>query len=610
MNPRNRAAALVAGAGLQFFLHPAWAEDTLHGVVVSATRVEQRLQDTLADVTVIGREQIESAGQSTLSDLLARQPGIQMNSNGGPGTSTNYYIRGAESNQSVVLIDGMRVGSASSGTAALQYLPLSQIERIEIVRGPASAVYGADAIGGVIQIFTRKGGDGLHFDAFAGAGSFGTVDSRVGLRGGNDLLSFSLAGGIYRTRGFNATNPARGSNYNPDRDGYLNRNVSGNVRLTPASGTELGVSLLHGEGRSDYDAGAGFPDTRNDFSNTTASAYLTQQWTDAFSTTLRVGRSIDDFTSFSSKARPYGDDFRTEQDSYVLEARLLTSVGTVFGSVEKLTQDLLTANNGGRIAGIDGRRDIDSAQLGWSGEFGRLGLQANARHDSYSGGRSKATGNVAAGYRITDAWRVRAGYGTAFRLPTFNELYFPGFGNPDVQPESSRNREIGLVWQGRGRRASVTAYDNRVQNLIAGFPVANAASARLKGATFEASAYVFGHTEVQASYDVLSAIDEDSGNRLRRRAAQAATLMIQQHAGAGRIGIEWQASGDCYDDSANLKRLPGYLVVNLFAVWNATPEVAVEARINNMMDREYSTVLGYETAGANGFVGVRYTPGR
>lgn len=619
MHPRFKAAALLAGTSLYFHSAASKAEPELHGVVVTATRVEQRLQDTLSDVTVIEREQIESAGQSTLIDLLARQPGMQVTSSGGAGTSTDYFIRGADSRQSVVLVDGMRVGSGSSGTASLQYLPLSQIERIEIVRGPASAVYGADAIGGVIQIFTRRGEDGLQLDAFAGAGTYGTVDSSVSLRGGDERWRFALGGGVNSTRGFSATNQRinegvsvsrRG--HHPDNDGYLNQNLSANVAFTPARGTELGVTVLHSQGYNEFDSGLSFPDTFNDFHNSAASAHLTHAWTDGFSTTLRAGRSVDDFTSYSRTSQD-GSDFRTEQNSQALEAQWRLPLGSLFGSVERLEQEVLSRT--ATATNIDARRTIDSAQIGWSGQIGRHSLQLNTRHDRYTGGQSKTTGSASYGYRITDALRLHGGLGTAFRLPTFNQLFFPGFGNPGLQPESSRNRELGLVWQQQGTRAAVTAYDNKVRNLINTVTVSpgvseaqNVAQARLRGITLDASTYVFGHTEVQAVVDLLDATDGETGSRLQRRAVQTASLTVQQHLLAGRVGVEWQASGDRFSNSDETRRLAGYTLLNLFGVWKATPEIAVEARINNLTDRKYSTVFGYETAGSNAFVGVRYTP--
>ncbi len=602
MHSLTSVAALLAGAGL--LSSPLYAQThVLEPVVVTATRVEQRVSDTLSDVSVIDREQIEAAGQSTLTELLARQPGVRTVSNGGAGANSEFFIRGAESKQNVVLIDGVRVGSATSGAASLQYLPLSQIERIEIVRGPASAVYGADAVGGVIQIFTRRGSDeGVALDVFAGAGTHDTNEASAFLRGGDERWKLSLGASVQRTDGINASNRFRAASArNPDLDGYINRSYSGSVSFTPVRGTELGTQFLHSSGRNRFDSRL-TTDDRNEFENYSGSAYIRQSWTEEFSTTLRVARAVDSYDSITNVV----SSFRTVEDSVTLDARLKLGVGTLFAAAEHRSQDV--------DAGvIDRRRDIDSLQMGWSARYGAHSVQLNGRHDSFSGNRNKSTGNVTYGYHLTDEWRVHAGYGTAFRLPSFNELYSPtsNFGNPDVGPESSRNKEAGVVWQRRSSRVSLTAYDNQVDGLIqqpaTNRPVQNVAHATLRGATVEASTYV-GHTELSASYDLLHAMDDDTGFRLRRRAVQSGTLTVQQHMRRGRIGIEVMFSGDTYSSARERDRLGGYSLINLFGAWKVTPELALEGRLNNLTDKDYSTAYGYATLGATLFIGVRYTP--
>lgn len=602
MHSLTSVAALLAGAGL--LSSPLYAQThVLEPVVVTATRVEQRVSDTLSDVSVIDREQIEAAGQSTLTELLARQPGVRTVSNGGAGANSEFFIRGAESKQNVVLIDGVRVGSATSGAASLQYLPLSQIERIEIVRGPASAVYGADAVGGVIQIFTRRGSDeGVALDVFAGAGTHDTNEASAFLRGGDERWKLSLGASVQRTDGINASNRFRAASArNPDLDGYINRSYSGSVSFTPVRGTELGTQFLHSSGRNRFDSRL-TTDDRNEFENYSGSAYIRQSWTEEFSTTLRVARAVDSYDSITNVV----SSFRTVEDSVTLDARLKLGVGTLFAAAEHRSQDV--------DAGvIDRRRDIDSLQLGWSARYGAHSVQLNGRHDSFSGNRNKSTGNIAYGYHLTDEWRLHAGYGTAFRLPSFNELYSPSsnFGNPDVGPESSRNKEAGVVWQRRASRVSLTAYDNRVDGLIqqpgTNRPVQNVAHATLRGATVDGSTYV-GHTELSASYDLLHAMDDDTGFRLRRRAVQSGTVTVQQHMRRGRIGIEVMLSGDTYSSARERDRLGGYSLINLFGVWKVTPELALEGRLNNLADKDYSTAYGYATLGATLFVGVRYTP--
>ncbi|MBM3391294.1 MAG: hypothetical protein FJY34_04865 [Betaproteobacteria bacterium] len=245
---------VLAVAVSSIVVFPAVAEEAT--IVVTATRQAMRTNELLSDVSVITREEIDRAGQSTVEQLLAAQPGIEYAANGGPGTNSSIFIRGASSRQTVVLIDGQRVGSASSGDVAFSRIPLSQIDRIEILRGPASSLYGADAIGGVIQIFTRRGEGPLRLNASAGYGTYGTADTSAGFSGGNEAVSYSLQIGHYKTAGFNAIgNPAK-SSYNPDRDGYRNTNYSGSFAFRPAQGHEIGLNLLHSSGIIDPDAAA------------------------------------------------------------------------------------------------------------------------------------------------------------------------------------------------------------------------------------------------------------------------------------------------------------------------------------------------------------------
>ncbi|HPU80047.1 TonB-dependent receptor plug domain-containing protein, partial [Accumulibacter sp.] len=257
----SRAAAtatLAATIAALFSTASHAADQQLDSIVVTATRQATRSNELTSDVSVITRAEIDQAGESTLAQLLARQPGIQYVANGGAGTNSGVFIRGASTNQSIVLIDGLRIGSATTGSAALSRIPLDQIERIEILRGPASSLYGADAIGGVIQIFTRSGEGPTRLNASSGYGSYNTTDTSVGVAGGTDVVSYSVQAGYLDTDGFNASNNRRNVSYNRDRDGYYNKNLSANLAVRPAKGQEIGVSLLASSGTNRYDA--------NDFS--------------------------------------------------------------------------------------------------------------------------------------------------------------------------------------------------------------------------------------------------------------------------------------------------------------------------------------------------------
>lgn len=574
-------------------------------VLVTATRQAQRADEALADVTVIDREKIEQAGPSfSLPELLSRQPGIQVSNSGGPGKATDIFIRGTSSKHTLLLVDGMRVGSATLGTAAWQDIPLSQIERVEIVRGPASALYGSDAIGGVIQVFTKKGSGEPKANLFVGAGSYGTREVSAGVAGGTDKLSYSLRGGYTETDGFNAVSSRvkQPFYYNPDKDPYRNSNLSGRLSYQLATGHELGATVLYSESRNHYDSGAGF----DNYANNVTSAwtvYSRNRLADAWTSTLRFGQSIDDAQNFASYS-PNGATIKTTQEQLAWQNDIRLPVGVLLAAYENLHQKAVNEGT------FDVGRSVNSFLLGWTAGFGDHKLQLNARHDNNSQYGGKTTGYAGYGYQILPSLRVQGSIGSAFRAPTFNELYYPGFGNPNLKAENGYNKEIGLFWEQAGHSLSATYYRNRITNLIANdqnFIPQNIAHARLEGISLGYTGQLVGF-DLSASVDFLDPKDLDTDKRLQRRANKTANLAISRRIQAFTVGAEWQGAGQRYDRAGEITPLGGYGLLNAFAKYAVTPEWAVEARANNLLDKQYETAYGYKTPGANVFFGVRYAP--
>lgn len=579
-------------------------------VVVTATRQQQRANELLADVSIVSRDEIEQAGQSTLTELLARQPGIQSSSNGGPGKASSLFIRGANPNQTMVLIDGVRIGSATLGTPALEQIPLSQVERIEILRGPGSALYGADAIGGVIQIFTKRGQGESTLDAFAGAGSYNTRDLSAGMSGGSKAWSYSLRGSNYSTDGIKAIadRAKQPYSFDPSRpaDGFRNASVSGSLAFRPAVGHEIGGTLLQTAGRNWYESGPNF-DSRADVAQSVLNLYSRNRLADMWTSTVRVSQAVDDSTDYNPFS-PAGARFKTTQEQFAWQNDVRVPVGSLMVALESLNQKALSQGH------FDRTRSIDSALVGWSGRLGEHRLQANLRRDDNSQFGGKTTAYAGYGYQITEALRAQVSAGSAFRAPTFNELYYPGFGNAQLQPENAHNREVGLVWEQGSRRAGVTIFDNRVSDLIVTVcdaswncqPV-NVGRAKLQGATLSYAGKVHGF-DFDGSLDLLSARDADTHQRLPRRAEQQASLRMSRPIGQWTVGAEWQGVGDRYDSTTKTRHMGGYGLINTFARYALSRDLSVEARANNLGDKKYETAWGYGTPGANLFVGLRYSP--
>lgn len=590
-------------------------------VVVTATRQASPLNELLSDVTVIERDAIEQAGQSTLSELLGRQPGIQFAQNGGPGKAASIYMRGTNTGHTLILIDGMRIGSASLGSPSPENLPLSQIERIEILRGPASALYGSDAVGGVIQIFTRSGEQGApRIDAFAGVGSYATREVSAGVSGGNTQWSYSARGGYTESDGFSSRKGA-----DPDKDGYRSSNFSGSLAFRPQQGHEIGVNALLNEQRSWFDDQ--YSAAKGDiFGISRVSTYgiysrntLTSRWT----STMRLSRSEDDSFQRFSLTNPTSN-FQTNQNQFLWQNDIVLPLGQMLLGYERLSQNLKTSKDYAET-----KRNVDSLLAGWTASAGRHQWQLNARHDDNSDFGGKTTGTASYGFQFTPSLRASAAYGTSFKAPSFNALYYPYSssvysgvtyitqGNPDAKPEEGRNREVALHWSQGGSAASATYYNNHVSNLIDWQTIRvgnvstlqpnNVSSAKLEGLTLT------GQTRYQAwkfsaTADFLNAKDESTGFDLQRRAHRTGVLRAERGVGSVDVGTELIGTGGRYTEARNGKYAGGYALVNAYARWSMARDWSLEGRVNNLLDKRYELVQGYNTPGANVFVGIRYAP--
>lgn len=585
-------------------------------VVVTATRIPQRVNDVLADVTVIDREQIEQAGQSSLPELLQSQPGLEIAGNGGAGKSVNLFLRGSTAQQVLVLVDGLRMGSATLGTTTLQDIPLAQIERIEIVRGAASSFYGSDAIGGVVQIFTRK--DEGQVSASIGYGTYNTRQLAAHVSNAIGDLHYALNVSSHETNGFSSLRVTTG--LDADNDNYRNLTVSGSLSYDLAQGHELGVQFYQSSNHINYDDGTNFPANQDDIQRSYAITSR-NQFLPYWLSSVRLGKSVDDSDSLGGFGRGI---FRTYQTQFGWQNDFALPLGTLSLAYDRLNENV-EGNPGGATFTTPSR--LNNGYLAsYFVDAGAYSLQASLRRDYNSQFGSHTTGNVSLGYRVTPAWRVTGNFGTAFRAPTFDDLYWPfqnfgAFGtyqgNPNLRPETSRNKEIGLVYETGGQRASATVYHNEVKNLIVAaqglfndFP-ANIGSATMEGITLGYQGQLFG-TSVRSSVDIQNPTDDATGLWLARRSHKHASLWLGHTFGALEIGGEIIASGKRFDDAANTRKLDGYALLNLTASYALNPDWTLSARANNVLDKQYTlaTQFGtpFNTPDANVFVSLRYAP--
>ena len=618
--PSRAAAFLLAASCLGL---PAAAQDQLDPVVVVGSREPVVLSRSSGDIVVISGEAIRRSSADSLEELLRREAGLQIVRNGGPGQNAGFFVRGASTNSTIVLVDGVRIGSATLGQAEFEALDLAQIERIEVLRGPASSLYGADAVGGVVQIFTRRGDGPLRL---SGAAAFGGYRSRQGdlaVSGSHGRFDVAAAIGRQSSRGVSAVRPGDvfGS-FNPDRDGYARDSAQLRLGFAPAPGHRLGASLLETRLRSRFDsvefapptfAADASPEFRNRLKTRVAAIDYRGDLTGAWSTTLQLGRSVDDLLSGASlpsrfttrrTQATWQNALRVGEDH-----RLLVAVERVD---ERAQGDALGARS----------RRNHALVLGSTLRAGGHSLQADLRRDDNSAYGGNTTGRAGTAWRIDDAWKLRALIGTSFRAPTFNDLFFPGFGVATIRPERGRSIEAGVDWDSGPSRFSATLYRNDVRELIGyepdvdangaslglcppGYPFGcarNVGRARLQGASLSAS-HRAGAFQVRATLELLDATDRDSGQRLVRRAAHQETLALDWNRGAWSIGAAALVVGSRPDGGVVLG---GYGTLDLRAAWRLAPGWQLEAKLLNALDHRIEPARDYQGLGRQAWLGVRH----
>ena len=573
-------------------------------IVVTATRVAQRLSDALGAVSVITASDIAASGQQSLLELLQVHGGVEITSNGGLGQPSAVFIRGANSAHTLVLVDGVRFASATTGTTAFENIPLDQIERIEIVPGPLSSVYGSDAIGGVIQIFTKSGRYSPGASVTAGYGTYDTRALNASVSRSVKQTDFTLSAGYRDSDSIDATKPAIPfGQHNPDRDRYRNTSFSGKLahRFTPDH--VLGATAFSSEGRTQFDSGPASDDV-NRQKLATYSVHSENQIVRAWQSLVRLstGRDAVDLTG------SFPATFRTEQDQATWQNTFIVPSGSVLAGVEYLRQNVESTADYTASA-----RTIRSVFLGYRGDYGDHGVQISARHDDNSQFGGHTTGSIGYGFRLTNEVRLRAAYGNAFHAPTFNDLYFPGFSNPNLKPERSHNTEVGIDYQVRGQRFGATLFENRVTDLIvfdlATFLPQNIDRARVRGAELSYHGEILG-TQLRSKLNWQDPENAVTGAQLQRRAKVFGSVAAARSIAAWRFGAEVFGSGERFDSNNESpgSRLPGYALLNLFVTRTIAPNWLAELRWNNVTDKHYELVQFYNAPGSNVFVSIRWTP--
>ncbi len=591
---------------------PAGAQTQLPAVVVTANRSEQLLTEALPHTTVIGRDVIERSQAVDLPTLLSSEAGFQFTQNGGRGTSANLFLRGSASLQVLVLVDGVPLTKQdTTGTVSLEHIMLDQVERVEVVRGNVSAIYGSGAIGGVIQVFTRQGkGKPLGFVQLE-AGSYGSARAAAGFSGQAGDTRFSVGLGRHSTRGFSAMNVTQFPNENPDADGYRNTNYNLGLSHQLVQGHSLGLRTQGSVGEFEFDGGGfGAPTDiykgRNKL--TTWSLYshnkITRDWRSELTFSQARERSVYDarLTSFPYDSAAVTHSRAVNWTNYVAFGDWLLTAG-----VERQRQMIDATDS--FATQLNRERDVTSLFAGLAGSLAQHSLQLNMRRDDADGLAAKATGYAGYGFQLTPAWKLIAAASTAFNLPPLGYLFDPFSGNPALQPETARSAELGVQWAQDGQVVRATAFRTRISNLLqydfATFSFNNVTDASNKGLELSYSGKV-ARADLRASLTLQDPVDETTGLRLIRRARSMAALGASVPAGKWTWGADLRYTGARPDTPAN-PPLGAYTVANLTARYAFTPEIALTARIDNLLDRQYQTAYGYNQSGRAAYVGILWS---
>ncbi|MEQ1838104.1 MAG: TonB-dependent receptor [Candidatus Nitrotoga sp.] len=578
--------------------------------IVTGTRIGQPLKQTLSHATVINQQEIQNSQATDVPSLLKNLAGVEFSQSGGIGKQASLFMRGTNSSHVLILLDGVRINSATTGTTAVDQLMLDQIERIEVVRGNVSSVYGSEAIGGVIQIFTKRGRGEPDFSASVGAGSLKSRRISAGYGGQINDTQFNVQASRYRTAGVSAINPQLAPNANPDKDGYDNTSLSANVRHALNGDHSLSGSLFKSRGEVEYDDAFGAPTDRNLSRPALSKFFLASdnRLAEIWQSQLQLAQGRDDAKGYLNGVE--NSSFKTTNRQITWQNTLAVHTdGNILLGLERLRQKVASDT-----VFTQTNRQINSLFAGYTGKFGAHQVQTNVRQDRYSDFGKANTGLLGYGYAITDTLRATASASTAFKAPTFNDLYYPlsfGFsGNPNLKPERSKNREVGLRYANDQQYFNVVYFDNHIRDLIATSPdfstVINVNTARINGVELSYAGQ-FANTGIKAAHTRQNPRDELTNLPLLRRAKSFANLSIAQQMQGWRVAGEAQHSGPRVDsDIMTFSRitLPSYTLLNLLADYKINQRLNLSMRVDNLLNKDYMLAHGYNTLGRTVFIGL------
>jgi len=607
----NHYKKIISTSCLALLLTPTLSSaDEAESITVTANRMAQTADETLASVSVITRKDIETSQSQEVIDLLRLQAGIDVARTGGPGADTSVFLRGTNSNSTLVLIDGVRASSATSGSFAWQSMSTSDIDRIEIVRGPRAAQYGSDAIGGVIQIFTRKN---KSLQVHAQAGSYNSQLLEAGI-GGGDKVKYSINASAKNTDGFSSINEKDTfGSYNPDDDGFKNRSLSASLDWSITDKTEFTIKGWDSRGNKEYDDGS--VPANNKTENGTMDIRLTNQTMPNWKQTFSMGGALDYIEDTSSRSSQITTNrFMADwQNDFTIGLNHMATIG-----ISTLHEKVDSYNRINQTTVYNESTSNNALFALWQSTIGINNLNISARVDDYESFGTHSTGQIAWGIQAGKKSRFTASLGTAFKAPSLNELYHPGYGglyggNPDLKPEESITAELGAHYSPDKRQnLGLNIYRTKVDNLIAyssitPHNVENINEAQINGLEFLYS-FKTGPWVLSTNFTLQKAINNSTKSDLLRRPRQKFNVELRHSFGTkGDLGLTWNYVGPREDFGATLD---SYNLVDFSGSYLVIKSLRLEARIENLLDEDYEHAYSYNTPGRSFYAGIRYTLGK
>ena len=563
-------------------------------IIVTATRTAQTADETISPVIIIKRSELESNPNAAISDLLRSHAGIDIGRNGGPGQQTSIFIRGTESNHVLVMIDGVKINPATIGAPAIQNIDLNMIERIELVKGPRSTLYGSDAIGGVINIITRNGIEGSHYTVNAGYGSFNTktlgfsANNKEGDRAAGITVNATKSDG-YAIRTSSAL-----------KRGYDNLNIHlyGKKRLGE---TDLKVSHWQASGKTEY-LNFSLNPVDQDYINSTTSLNIDNSFTNIWLSKIKLSRNVDEIKQNQSADYAYTnrDVLDWQNDIQLSESQLLTA--GIYSSIEKTQASVYGTS-------FDKNTNINALFVQDDIDLGQHHVIAGYRYTHHDVFGSHNTGNVDYSWQLTPSTKLILGIASGFRSPDSTDLYSSS-GNPNLLPEESENKEIAISYAiNKQQTIRINHFQNDIKNLIeydsGTSKMQNIAQARIKGTEIEYQ-YFTKQWAIRAGAIIQNPENKDTGIQLSRRSKETYTFSINLHEENYTVGMNILQTGERDNSAYDAVILKSYTLANINSTYHVGKNTLLNARIENVTDEKYELASTYRSPERSYYVGVEY----